>query len=218
MSTTAGLGSGDYAAISPLAVATTVIALIGLASWFSDALLLIPAAAIVCGLFALRQIRRSNGTLTGTYIALIGIALGIGILVTIGGGKLLADLRVRPSKEKILGIISTFNKQVANHDFSAAYELCSPTLKANVTREKWIETFSLFDTVPEFGGLAGVEWNGTLEFSDDPEARKLAAAGVLLKYRKGGMPGRSAIQFSKEGDRWAIEDIPNLLPRKKKTP
>ncbi len=88
MSTTAGVGSGDYVAINTLAIAST---LLGLGSMIVPLLgpyllQIIPLAAIVTALVAWRQIKRSNGTQTGRGLAAAGILLAL----LFGGGTLAA--------------------------------------------------------------------------------------------------------------------------------
>src|SRR5436190_14896459 len=80
MSTTAGLGSTDYVAISP----TAILALVsGLACFFflfdldQPILLIIPLTALVTGFVAFRQIAKSNGTQAGRGIASLGMLLGV---------------------------------------------------------------------------------------------------------------------------------------------
>src|SRR5438034_7029155 len=80
MSTTAGLGSTEYVAISPTAIGALVS---GLACFFllfdldQPILLVIPLTALVTGFVAFRQIARSNGTQTGRSLAALGMLLGV---------------------------------------------------------------------------------------------------------------------------------------------
>ena len=89
MSTTAGVGTGDYVAINTLAIAST---LLGLGSMIVpllsdlDLLQIIPLAAIITAVVAWRQIQRSNGTQSGKGLAAAGIVLAL----LIGGGTLAA--------------------------------------------------------------------------------------------------------------------------------
>src|SRR5271167_101284 len=83
MSTTAGLGSGDYVAINNAALTAL---LLGIASclvlWGSTLLLVIPALSVLSAILAFRQVSASNGTQTGKGMALLGLLLSLGM----GGG------------------------------------------------------------------------------------------------------------------------------------
>ena len=79
MSTTAGLGSGDYVAINGAAIASILIG-VGSAIVLFDSkmLLVVPLAGIVCAILAWVQISQSNGTQTGRAVAAIGMLLSLG--------------------------------------------------------------------------------------------------------------------------------------------
>jgi hypothetical protein len=80
MSRTAGVGLQDYAAINVLAVTGL---LLGVASFLAVivpdtlAILIVPLAAAVVSVLAFVQVRRSNGTQTGKFLAIGGLALAI---------------------------------------------------------------------------------------------------------------------------------------------
>src|SRR3954471_20757728 len=73
MSRTAGLGSGDYVAINNTAILSLILGLAGVLSVLYPLLLVVSAAALVCGILALVQIRSSNGTQSGRAFAALGI-------------------------------------------------------------------------------------------------------------------------------------------------
>ena len=78
MSRTAGVGLQDYAEVNVLAVTGL---LLGVASFLAVvvpdtlAILVVPLAAAIVSLVALVQVRRSNGTQTGLFLAIGGLAL-----------------------------------------------------------------------------------------------------------------------------------------------
>src|SRR5438552_9086922 len=77
MSTTAGLGTTEYVAINPLAVTTIFLGLASALALLDNTLLALPIAAVICGIFALRQISRSGGTQTGRGLAILGLLLAL---------------------------------------------------------------------------------------------------------------------------------------------
>src|SRR3954469_7316845 len=79
MSTTAGLGSGDYVAINGTAIAALLLGIASALVLFGlHLLLLIPLAGLVCAILAFRQITDNNGTQTGRGLAAVGLVLSIG--------------------------------------------------------------------------------------------------------------------------------------------
>ena len=83
MSNTAGVGTQEYVAINPTAVAALILGLASVLALLGSILLVVPAAGIVCGLVAISQIRKSNETQTGLALAACGLVLSIGL----GGGR-----------------------------------------------------------------------------------------------------------------------------------
>src|SRR4051794_33910846 len=83
MSTTAGLGSGDYVAVNGTAVFALILGLFSFLAFFSEMLLIVPLACLVASVIAFRQIGRSNGTQTGRWIVVLALlaALASGGLV-----------------------------------------------------------------------------------------------------------------------------------------
>src|SRR5205823_1704721 len=59
MSTTAGVGTGEYVAVNPVAVAAFLLGLATAAVLLADILLVIPLAGIVCAVIGWRQVRHS---------------------------------------------------------------------------------------------------------------------------------------------------------------
>src|SRR5438270_13041568 len=73
MSTTAGLGSGDYVAVN---IPSVIAILLGIGSslcLLDPYFLVVPLAGVICSIMALVQIQRSNKTQTGTLLAIGGL-------------------------------------------------------------------------------------------------------------------------------------------------
>ena len=216
MSTTAGLGSGDYAAVNTLAVAALAAAVVGaLAALLSGVLIVIPVVALVVAAVALRQIRDSNGTQAGRRLALLAVLVSVGVLGYVIGAWALNEVRTRPDRQQILAVVAEFDKAMAAKDHGAAYQLTTPAFRRRVAEPVWRETFATFEAVPEFGGVAGAAWNGVpIIFEQDPESQlRQAAINVLFKYRKGGEPTRVTMGFTHADGKWLINDMPMLFRR-----
>src|SRR5213596_2432440 len=81
MSTTAGLGSGDYVAVNGAAVFALLLGLASALALLDELLLVIPLTGIIIAMVARRQIRQSNGTQTGRGL----VALGVLLMLVFGG-------------------------------------------------------------------------------------------------------------------------------------
>jgi len=141
MSTTAGVGSGDYVAINTLAIAAT---LLGLGSLIVPllgpyVLQVIPLAAIVAGLVAWRQIQRSNGTQTGKGLALAGMALAL----LAGGGTLLAKgvtaLKYAPETRAISIIVQKLGNELAEAAAATPPPSSQPTSEPAIKSPEYID-------------------------------------------------------------------------------
>ncbi|MDB5297501.1 MAG: hypothetical protein JWO31_3484 [Phycisphaerales bacterium] len=214
MSTTAGVGTGDYAALNNLAIIGFAVALLlGGLAFLSWLMLGIPAAALVCGVVALRQIGQSNGTQTGRFWAWGAVVISLGILGFVVGGWAVQNVKTKPDREAILAAVGAFDKAMADGDPAAAYRLTSPAFQQRVTEKQWVGTFAEFERVPELGAVTGVSWNGVPVLFDDPVENQppTASVTVLFKYRKGGDPGRVPVGFSKTDGKWTIGAMPTLF-------
>jgi hypothetical protein len=219
MSTTAGLGSGDYAAVSPLAVAAIIVSLLGTLSYFSEFLLVAPAAGVVLGWLGLRQIRQSNGTITGREWAFAGIGIGAAVIVVIGGLRVLASVQSRPDREAIAATLDGFDKAIAAGNADAAYDLTSPTFKSKIDPTTFRNQLDFLNKNPDFGRLSGAKWNGKVEFLNpqQTEGQRAAVVGVDLKYEN--RPGTYfiALTLTPQPDgKWYINHAGDLFPEPKK--
>lgn len=219
MSTTAGLGSGDYAAISPVAVVALVIGLLGALAFLTDFLLALPAAALICGIVALRQIRHSNGTQTGTALAWGGVILGVGVLGIIMGGRVMTELRNRPAQQQIVSLIDQLDQDFAKRDYRAAYQLFEPGFRKRVDEDRFIRTMSGGEgMLQQLGGAEHVRWNEQIIFSDSENLPREAFVGGLFKFEHVNDPSQQPIQFVELNGKWMIRDMSTIFPRQQMGP
>ena len=220
MSTTAGLGSGDYVAINGLAIASLVL---GLASAVvlgdSWVLLLVPIAGLVCAVLSLIQVSRSNGTQTGRGIAVLGLLLSLAF-----GGFYVArsayeGVRQRADQQAIVDLVHGFGTDLAGGNLGAAYARCDPEFKSHVSPDLFDSTLRPMKTSPVLGTFMGIDWNGILTYSTDVSTGEPLADGmVFLNYSQSPRPMRIAMGFKKVDGRWAIDQMPSLItpPKPKK--
>lgn len=216
MSTTAGLGSGDYEAVSPLAVAAVVSAFLGLTAFFNEILLVFSAAGLVLGVMGLIQIRRSEHTLTGRVFALAGLLLGLAMLAVVGGGRALGEVKLKPERQHITDVIQSFGKLVSAHDYDAAYALCDPAFQKKVSPADFKGLLELHET-RGFGKLTATDTTGQVIFINADGSMgstgdvKRAVSGATFTFAGRPDPVRGEVQLVKNGDKWIIFDLPTLF-------
>src|SRR5688572_8073877 len=121
MSTTAGLGSGEYVAVNGPAVFTLLLGLASALTLLEEVLLILPITAIIVGIVAWRQINQSNGTQTGKGLIAIGLlcALAFGGFVVVR--EVTHDMRTRDDRNAIRATITEFGNKVKAGDVDGAY-------------------------------------------------------------------------------------------------
>src|SRR4051812_42952831 len=214
MSTTAGLGSGDYAAVSALAVVSLVISLLGGFALINEYLVVFSLIGVVCALLAMRQIARSNGTQTGREFAWVALIIGLGITSWVVGTRVVYEVRTRSHKEQILQLISSFDAASAKADYRAAYQLFSKAFRERVPEDQFVRTLT---GGPGFGNLTGIAWNNEIVFYDVTSAGpRGASAGTFVRFRLLTDVARQPLDFIREDDgTWRIQDMSVMFPAKK---
>jgi hypothetical protein len=214
MSTTAGLGSGDYVAINGTSLAAI---LLGIASAFmllnSPVLLVLPIAGAFCGFLAFRQISDSNGTQTGRGLA------GVGLLLSLGFGgfytvtQSVDALRNRSDRNQVIALIDQFGQFIKKGDYHSAYNLCDQRLQQRVPETTFTERWKATNSSPLVGSITSMEWNQLLDFNDDPVTRdRLATTLVMIHFAKVSGVDRQGTIFRKIDSQWWIDDIPGMFP------
>jgi hypothetical protein len=217
MSTTAGVGSHEYVAVNPMAVAALLLGVASLLVFLHDVLLLIPLAGIVCAIIAWRQIKNSNGTQTGRLMALAGLVL----CLLVGGGRLASRViggwSSSADKAEIQRLISELGTHLRHQEYQAARDRFTPRFKQRVSQQQFVDAFKDMQTHPATGGIKGMEWNRRVEFEEDPQLKtRLAYTMAFFSFNNAPEPGRVTVVLLKEGDRWQIDDLPLMFPRDKK--
>ena len=215
MSTTAGVGSQEYVAISGLAIVALLLGLASVMVLLTDVLFILPVAGVMCAIVAVRHIDHSNGTEAGKPWAFLGLALSI----LIGGGILssraLGGWATRHDQQQIAGLIEALGRNTSQRSYGEAYDLFSPAFRERVTKAKFEAKLQELNEVPDYGALRGMKWNGLAQFDhDDADTpTRIAAAIALLEFERAPEQVRHQLLFVKQGDRWLIDDYENLFPR-----
>ena len=214
MSTTAGVGAGDYVAISGTAVAAVLLGLATATVLFGNPFLLaVPVAGVAVAILALVRIHQSNGTLSGRGLAFAGLLLSLGLGGYQGGRTAQAWSRNRSAESQVVALVRDFGSDVATGRFAQAYDRCDADFRGQVA----LPTFTaLWQSVREhgtLGTLVGVDWNGRLQFGSDLTRDEPIASGmVFVKFDKSPEPARTDMFFRQVDGRWMVDRIPQFFP------
>lgn len=216
MSRTAGLGSGDYVAINNTSILALIFGLAGVLSMLYPLLLIISAAALVCGVLALVQIRSSNGTQSGRSFAVLGILLALGLGGLAGAKLAIGGIETHREEAAIDDLIKRFNGLVLEKKYEQAYDDCfSDGFKSQFTKQEFVDRWRPFERFS--GGIKEFNWGGKADIQSSRGSDvKRAAAGSVLRFNKTTDVATQAIGFIKENDAWRIDAIQSLFEKEAK--
>jgi hypothetical protein len=218
MSTTAGLGSGDYVAVNITAVLAALFGLASALALFDKIMLAIPVVGVITALIALRQIGRSNGTQTGKGIAIAGLVLSLGIGGFVIAGQAAHTLSRRADQQEIAGLIDKLEQTIKDQKPAEGYKLFGGAFHQRVTPERYAEQMSVYhqEQVKQmWGDFVSLKWNGHIQFvKDDRTGEETAATYGIGTFAKPDVaPHRYGMAFRKVQQKgWVIENMPDLFP------
>jgi hypothetical protein len=216
MSYIAGLGTHEYVSINIPAV---VAALLGVASCLAVIwgwMIFLPIAGVVCGVLAMTQISRSNGTQTGTQIAWIGLALS-GLFLLIAGGQRVMDARqLTVEGQKISDLCQQWGQDIAANDFDKAYKLYSDRFTDSVSLDEFKTRMHDVQTSDVYTGpIVSAQWNGLAQFDSESNTGVVTASGMILINYKLGMSDRWRAFFRLVNGHWQIDSMPDVFTEQK---
>jgi hypothetical protein len=212
MSTTAGLGSGDYVAVNGTAIFCVITGLASALALLDNVLLVLPLAAVVGGIVALRQIAHSSGTQTGKGL----VALGLLCAVAFGGFVVFRDategVRTRADRQVIGQVIHDLGEKFKAGDFAGAYGMFSPRFQQRVTLEQFETKMKPIRESAVVGKLTGTTWNGLADFStDETTGDRYCVSNIRFEFEK-NKPYDTTMMLHKVEGEWKIDDIPDFFP------
>src|SRR5438045_5685628 len=179
MSTTAGLGTTEYVAINPMAVATICL---GAASGLAllDAMLLaLPVVTIVVAIIALRQIHHSGGTQTGRGLWWGGLLLALLFAGIVGGRAVAAQVRTRADQAAIANLVGEFSNDVTSGNYEAAYAKMTPKFQNRVKPQQFTDLWTNIQRGRYGGKLKSLSSNQRLAFETLASGDHVAA-GMMV--------------------------------------
>ena len=206
MSRTAGLGSQEYVAVSATAVAALLLGLASCLAVLGTLLLIIPAAAIIVAVLAIRQINHSAGTQTGKGLALLGLILAMAFVALLGGREALHIRQIRREQGQIIALIEQVGKDLNRADYDAAWQQFGLRFQQRVKKEDFVNLWTQIQASPLYGPIKSMRWNGILDVQ--VEGGVMLARGVILVELADGKTDRRGAVFRKsQDDRWLIDDL-----------
>jgi hypothetical protein len=219
MSTTAGVGTGDYVAVNVTSVVAVVFGLASLLAMFNTVLLVFPIVGVILALIALRQIVNSNGTQTGKGLAILGLALSGIITATIFCVQGLQVLHRRADQQALADLAQKYGQSIAQDKFDDAYDLFDPDFKNRVSKQAFIVHLTSIQHRAELPPIDAITWNGLAEFHSGDDGVQTADAVIKVHFK--GIEGeeRLTAHFRQaNGGPWQIDNIPDQFPPIKTAP
>jgi len=213
MSTTAGVGTGDYVAVNVTSVVAVVFGLASLLAMANPVLLVFPIVGVILGLISLRQITTSNGTQTGKGLAILGLALSGIITAAIFCVQGLQTLHRRADQQALADLSQKYGQLIAQDKFDDAYDLFDPDFKNRVSKQSFIVHLTSLQNQTQLPPIDGITWNGLAEFHSGDEGEQTADAVIKVHFK--GIEGeeRLGAHFRRtSGGPWLIDNIPDQFP------
>jgi len=212
MSTTAGLGSGDYVAINGTAV---VCLLLGAASAFvlfdSHIFLLFPFFGLLTGILSWSQISKSNGTQTGREVAAIGLLLSVGFGGYAGAMGVYNTVRNHSDEQQVVSQVRKLGDLLKAENYTDAYALFDSQFRKHISKADFETGWRRMSASPLLGSVQSIDWNQLLEFSVDPVTENRLASGQMLFKLRPVEPLRINMILRNEEGGWLIDQIPQIF-------
>jgi hypothetical protein len=215
MSRTAGLGSGDYVAINNTSIVALLLGLASSLALLFPSAIVVGAAAVVCGIIALVQIRSSNGTETGRVFAALGILLGLGLAGAAAGKLVIANVQHRRDEAAIGQVIKQLSDHIVAKRYSEAYQtLFSDNFKGAFNEAEFARRWEAH--IPVLGEIQSIGWGGRAEIQDvRATGERRAVVSSSAKFSKFPDSATQPIGLVYHEGEWMIDSIAQLFERAK---
>ncbi len=212
MSTTAGLGSGEYVAVNGTAVFALLLGLASALSLLDPLLLILPLTGIIVAVMALRQIIQSNGTQTGRGLVMLGLLLILGFGGWSATGKVREEIRTREDRVAIQNLVTEVADKSKAADDQGLYALFSGRFHDRVKFPEFSERIKYLRQSLVYGKLKGANTGLMVFDKDESTGTQYAQVHVAFDFEKTDHPLPDDLTLKKEGDHWRIETFTTLFP------
>src|SRR5688572_24146486 len=218
MSTTAGLGSGDYVAVNGTAVFAAICGLASPLALMHEVFLVLPLLSVISAIVAWRQINMSNNTQTGKGLAVLAIVLSLGFGGFVFARQIAQTVRTRDDRSAVGKRVAELADHVKAGNLDAANAMFTERFKAQYPRERFDTEMKALRENAVFGKLTGASWNGLVDFqTDEATGTQYAVTGVNFEFEK-GRGFRENPVFRKVDGQWQIESLPQIFPPPERPP
>lgn len=211
MSTTAGLGSTDYVAINPLAVTAFVLAVASSLVFLSWALLVIPIAALILAIIAVRQISDSNGTQGGKKLAIGAMALSLVLAGVVGAREIQRLMGAKEAQQQIAGLVQRFDSAMKDKNWGAAYELFSEDFRMRWPPDQFVARMNELVDSPRLGEFRSAAAGKNVILENTPTGRR-GYSTITLDFSGLDAPSNVTAEYRLVGEQWQINDVQALFP------
>ena len=214
MSTTAGLGTQEYAAVNVTSVVAVLFGLASLLSMANVVLLVIPVVGVILGFIGLRQVQKSNGTQTGKGLAITGLLLSGIITTVIFSYQAVKEYHTRADQQAIAALCHKYGDLVAQNKFDEAYSLFDDEFKNRVNQQAFtVHLTNIQNQGTLLPPMSGFDWNGLAEFQPADNGEITADSVMIVRYKGSEFEGRMSARFRRNAAGvWLFENIPDQFP------
>jgi len=212
MSTTAGLGSGEYVAINITAVVAALFGVASMLALVNDILLVIPVVGAILSLVALAQIRNSNGTQTGMGLAIIGLLLSGGITIGLICTRIVVSIHRSQDQQAISSLCTNLGQLVTDKKYDQAYALFDGDFQDRVPANLFKIHLATIQESKFAPPIDQMTWNGMVLFQTDQGGSDSAETVIKVHYKGSPAEERTAVWLHKTPDGWKFDNIPELFP------
>lgn len=216
MSTTAGMGAGDYVEINPMAIASVALALLSLWGIAFTPFLLLGALGLLAGAFSLIKIHYSNGTQGGKMIAGVGILLSLAISGGEGGRQYIQYAKTERDSQAMRLVAQQLGQALVKKDMVKARNLFCEGFKQIVSQEQFNEILAGIYQINTFGEFQGMEANGPCKFAMSGDGVKMGATVISLRFEQKVMELTTMYALADEQGNWQLynlTDVFNTVPK-----
>jgi hypothetical protein len=222
MSRTAGLGSGDYVAVNPVAVTSLVFGIAAALVIVDSLFVVLPVVGLILGIMAWRQVRQSNGTQTGGIMAVLAILLSLLFLGAKVGKEAIDSIRLAADKQTVSRLIETLGQDLSNLNpanmpdmqahLASAYDMFDEAFKTRIPASHFDGLWTGMRQSQYYGALTAMHSNGLLKFDTDTRSGDPVCTAIAIAEFKMGEAPRWTMTFRQLNGKWMIEDVPDLFP------
>jgi hypothetical protein len=212
MSTTAGLGTQEYVAVNVTAIVAALFGLGSLLAKLGDVLLVVPVTGVILAIVALKQIRNSNGTQTGRWLAWLGLILSGVITAALFGSRAIAAWQTHSDEQAMAAICRQFGELVRDEKYSEAYDLFDADFKSRTPADVFKGRLWALQHRTLLPPIDATDWNGNMSFETKPSGVVYATTFLKVHYKGVANLDRFEMFFRKSGNTWEIDHIPTMFP------